>query len=107
MPSECEKTFPIYDQARVVSCAAVEGANPEGSVWSLVVEPSGKGRGASKAVPLPLAGQFYMLQAVRTNTLLGRPISVFHVNKDGADPRLEFLILLKGHTHQQVLKQKE
>ena len=96
MPSECNKTFPIYDQARVVSCAAVEGANPKGSVWSLVVEPTGKGCAAGKAEPLPLAGQFYMLQAVRTNTLLGRPISVFHVNKDGAAPRLEFLILLKG-----------
>ena len=96
MPSECNKTFPIYDQARVVSCAAVEGANPAGSVWSLVVEPSGKGCGSGKTVPLPLAGQFYMLQAVRSNTLLGRPISVFHVNKDGAAPRLEFLILLKG-----------
>ena len=97
MLSDCTgKNFPIYDQARVVSCAAVEGANPAGSVWSLVVEPSGKGCGAGKAVPLPLAGQFYMLQAVRTNTLLARPISVFHVNKDGAAPRLEFLILLKG-----------
>ena len=96
MPSECNKTYPIYDQARVVSCAAVEGANPKGSVWSLVVEPTGKGCAAGKSVPLPLAGQFYMLQAVRTNTLLGRPISVFHVNKDGAAPRLEFLILLKG-----------
>lgn len=96
MPSECNKTYPIYDQARVVSCAAVEGANPAGSVWSLVVEPSGKGCGEGKTIPLPLAGQFYMLQAVRTNTLLGRPISVFHVNKDGAAPRLEFLILLKG-----------
>lgn len=96
MPSECDKTYPIYDQARVVSCAAVEGANPAGSVWSLVVEPSGKGCGSGKTVPLPLAGQFYMLQAVRTNTLLARPISVFHVNKDGSAPRLEFLILLKG-----------
>ncbi len=96
MPSECNKIYPIYDQARVVSCAAVEGANPKGSVWSLVVEPTGKGSGSGKTVPLPLAGQFYMLQAVRTNTLLGRPISVFHVNKDGAAPRLEFLILLKG-----------
>lgn len=96
MPLECDKTFPIYDQARVVSCAAVEGANPAGSVWSLVVEPSGKECGDGKTIPLPLAGQFYMLQAVRTNTLLGRPISVFHVNKDGAAPRLEFLILLKG-----------
>ena len=96
MPSECNKTFPIYDQARVVSCAAVEGANPKGSVWSLVVEPSGKGCGSGKTVPLPLAGQFYMLQAVRTNTLLARPISVFHVDKSGAAPRLEFLILLKG-----------
>ena len=96
MPSECNKTFPIYDQARVVSCAAVEGANPAGSVWSLVVEPSGKGCGTGRTVPLPLAGQFYMLQAVRTNTLLGRPISVFHVDRSGAAPRLEFLILLKG-----------
>ncbi len=97
MLSDCTgKTYPIYDQARVVSCAAVEGANPAGSVWSLVVEPSGKGCGEGKAVPLPLAGQFYMLQAVRSNTLLARPISVFHVNKDGAAPRLEFLILLKG-----------
>jgi dihydroorotate dehydrogenase (NAD+) catalytic subunit len=94
MPSECKKTYPLYTTAQVVKCSAVEGASPKGSVWQLVVElPWGA---QEHLQSLPLAGQFYMLQAARTNTLLGRPISVFHVNKEAARPQIEFLILIKG-----------
>ena len=94
MPSECGKTYPLYTQGNVVRCTAVEGASPKGSVWQLVVELPWGAEVYPKS--LPLAGQFYMLQAARTNTLLGRPISVFHVNKEGARPQIEFLILIKG-----------
>ena len=94
MSSECNKTYPLYTQADVVSCTAVEGASPKGSVWQLVVELPWGAEEHPKS--LPLAGQFYMLQAARTNTLLGRPISVFHVNKEAERPQIEFLILIKG-----------
>jgi len=95
MPADsCEKTYPLYTQGNVVRCIAVEGASPKGSVWQLVVELPWGAEEHPKS--LPLAGQFYMLQAARTNTLLGRPISVFHVNKEGARPQIEFLILIKG-----------
>ena len=93
MSSECNKTYPLYTQGNVVRCIAVEGASPKGSVWQLVVELPWGAEDHPKS--LPLAGQFYMLQAARTNTLLGRPISVFHVN-EGARPQIEFLILIKG-----------
>ena len=93
MSSECNKTYPLYTQGNVVRCTAVEGASPKGSVWQLVVELPWGAEDHPKS--LPLAGQFYMLQAARTNTLLGRPISVFHVN-EGARPQIEFLILIKG-----------
>ena len=94
MPSVCEKTYPLYTQAQVVECTAVEGASPKGSVWQLVVELPWGADAHPKS--LPLAGQFYMLQAARTNTLLGRPISVFHINKKAGRPQIEFLILIKG-----------
>ena len=94
MSSECNKTYPLYTQANVVRCTAVDGASPKGSVWQLVVELPWSADSHPKS--LPLAGQFYMLQAARTNTLLGRPISVFHVNKEAARPQIEFLILIKG-----------
>ena len=94
MSSECNKTYPLYTQGNVVSCTAVEGASPKGSVWQLVVELPWGAEAHPKS--LPLAGQFYMLQAARTNTLLGRPISVFHVNKEAVRPQIEFLILIKG-----------
>ncbi len=94
MPSVCEKTYPLYTQAQVVECTAVKGASPKSSVWQLVVELPWSADVHSKS--LPLAGQFYMLQAARTNTLLGRPISVFHVNKKAERPQIEFLILIKG-----------
>ena len=94
MPSVCEKTYPLYTQAQIVGCTAVEGASPKGSVWQLVVELPWGADAHPKS--LPLAGQFYMLQAARTNTLLGRPISVFHINKKAGRPQIEFLILIKG-----------
>ena len=102
MPSDCSgKQYPLFLQASVVSCNIVQGANPKGSVWRLVVEPVW-GEHANKK-QLPLAGQFYMLQAERTNTLLGRPISVYHVDNSNPDkPYIEFLILLKGQGTQEL-----
>ena len=102
MPVDCSgKPYPLFLQASVVCCEQVEGANPKGSVWRLVVEPVW-GQHADKK-QLPLAGQFYMLQAERTNTLLGRPISVYHVdNSNSNKPRIEFLILLKGKGTQEL-----
>ena len=95
MPADsCEKTYPLYTQGNVVRCTVVEGASPKGSVWQLIVELPWGAEVHPKS--LPLAGQFYMLQAARTNTLLGRPISVFHVNKEAERPQIEFLILIKG-----------
>ena len=102
MPVDCSgKPYPLFLQASVVCCEQVEGANPKGSVWRLVVEPVW-GEHANKK-QLPLAGQFYMLQAERTNTLLGRPISVYHVdNSNPNKPCIEFLILLKGKGTQEL-----
>ena len=102
MPSDCSgKPYPLFLQASVVCCEQVEGANPKGSVWRLVVEPVWGDHANKKQ--LPLAGQFYMLQAERTNTLLGRPISVYHVDNSNPDkPCIEFLILLKGKGTQEL-----
>ena len=102
MPVDCSgKPYPLFLQANVVCCEQVEGANPKGSVWRLVVEPVWSEYANKKQ--LPLAGQFYMLQAERTNTLLGRPISVYHVDNSNPDkPRIEFLILLKGKGTQEL-----
>ena len=70
-------------------CEAVAGAVPAGSVYKLCVE--------SKQTQMPLPGQFYMLHAVRSSTLLGRPISIYHAEKkDDGTISLEFLILVKG-----------
>ena len=102
MPVDCSgKPYPLFLQASVVCCEQVEGANPKGSVWRLVVEPVWGDHANKKQ--LPLAGQFYMLQAERTNTLLGRPISVYHVDNSNPDkPCIEFLILLKGKGTQEL-----
>ena len=50
-----------------------------------------------KGSPDPAAGQFYMLHAVNSSSLLGRPISVYYSEKkkDGS-VEIYFLILVKG-----------
>lgn len=92
MYKDCQGVpYPVYAQGAVSYCGVVKGAVPEKSVYELrVTLPSGATE--------PAAGQFYMLHALRSNTLLGRPISVFHSEqkKDGS-VEITFLILVKGN----------
>ncbi len=90
MYKDCEGVpYPVFCEGLVCGCEAVVGAVPAGSVYKLSVE--------SKQTQMPLSGQFYMLHAVRSSTLLGRPISIYHAEKkDDGTIALEFLILVKG-----------
>ncbi len=85
--------YPVFAKGVVSECAPVVGAVPFGSVYSLKVLLEA---GSQE----PAAGQFYMLHAVRSDVLLGRPISVYHSEvlsqEDGNRVELTFLILLKG-----------
>ncbi len=82
--------YPVYALGKVTMCGAESGAVPEGSVYRLVLEIRGK-----KGI-MPQAGQFYMLHAVKSGVLLGRPVSVFHAKKTSHGIELHFLILIKG-----------
>ncbi|MCQ2591877.1 MAG: dihydroorotate dehydrogenase [Treponema sp.] len=89
MFADCEENpLPTYCSGEVVSCENVKEAVPQGSVFLLKVTTN----------QLPAAGQFFMLHPERSNYLLGRPISVYHV-ENGADGKnvVYFLILLKGN----------
>ena len=85
--------YPVFAKGVVSECSPIVGAVPFGSVYSLKVLLEA---GSQE----PAAGQFYMLHAVRSDVLLGRPISVFHSEvlseEDGCRIELTFLILLKG-----------
>ena len=85
--------YPVFAKGVVSECTPVVGAVPFGSVYSLKILLEA---GSQE----PAAGQFYMLHAVRSDVLLGRPISVFHSEvlskEDGCRVELTFLILLKG-----------
>ena len=82
--------YPVFAKGEVTDCAFVVGAIPFGSVSLLKVRLEA---GSQE----PAAGQFYMLHAIRSDVLLGRPISIYHSEKraDGS-VELSFLILLKG-----------
>ena len=88
MFNDCEGIpLPVYCDGVVTYCGNVNGAVPEGSVFLLKIETT----------QLPAAGQFFMLHPQRSNTLLARPISVYHVeNLDDGKNEISFLILLKG-----------
>lgn len=124
--------LPIFSKAKVTKCESVKSASPEGSVWLLELKVSSRGgalagvgvfangdglasaKNSAKAAPIPRAGQFFMLRAEKSGTMLARPISVFHVqsaNEDAfassvaSDSRetfgdgaaaVQFLILRKG-----------
>lgn len=88
--------YPIYAIGTVTMCGTVEGANPQGSVYMLKVEVT------EENAQLPLAGQFYMLRAMKTGILLGRPISIFHAEKTPHGVELQFLILVKGKGTQEL-----
>ncbi len=82
--------YPVFAKGEVTDCAFVVGAIPFGSVSLLKVR-------LESGSQEPAAGQFYMLHAIRSDVLLGRPISIYHSEKkaDGS-VELSFLILLKG-----------
>ena len=85
--------YPVFAKGVVSECAPLVGAVPFVSVYSLKVLLEA---GSQE----PAAGQFYMLHAVRSDVLLGRPVSVYHSEvlsqEDGCRVELTFLILLKG-----------
>ncbi|MBR1638020.1 MAG: dihydroorotate dehydrogenase [Treponema sp.] len=105
--------LPLYAQGFVSECVPVVGAVPFGSVYSLKVLVSTGAKFTAKGAVCggePAAGQFYMLHALRSDVLLGRPISVYNSRQlSASDSRelygtekyagaieLTFLILLKG-----------
>ena len=91
--------YPVFAKGLVSECEPVNGAIPVGSVYQLkvILEPGSQE---------PAAGQFYMLHAVRSDVLLGRPISIYNSEiitegKNSGCVELTFLILLKGEgTHE-------
>ena len=87
MLTDCQNIpLPVFGKGVVLSCEAEKGAVPQGSVRLLKVK-------LSDGAPMPAPGQFYMLRATRSQTLLGRPISVYHAQNGEVD----FLILVKGN----------
>ena len=82
--------YPVFAKGIVSSCEPVAGAVPFGSVYLLKVQLPPESQE-------PAAGQFYMLHAVKSDVLLGRPISIYHSETiaNGA-VELSFLMLLKG-----------
>lgn len=91
MTDFCQDEAPaIFQMAHVIECAPVQGAVPEGSVWSLSLK--------AEKTALPAAGQFFMLRSHSSQKLLARPISVFSVQilPDNNSAKIEFLILKKG-----------
>ena len=95
MYKDCQGTpLPVFTQGFVSSCNPLKEAVPKNSVYSLKVIIKAN---SDKEVQEPAAGQFYMLRAVRTNTLLGRPISVYHSERlSDKSVEVTFLILVKG-----------
>ena len=82
--------YPVFAKGLVTESAFVVGAIPFGSVSLLKVRLD---QGSQE----PAAGQFYMLHAIRSDVLLGRPISIYHSEtKADGSVELSFLILLKG-----------
>ena len=87
---------PSFGVGKVCFCGVVESARPLGSIYLLKVDFDGKNR------DLPLAGQFYMLRSVKSEVLLGRPISVYAAEKKGDSVQISFLILKKGTGTQEL-----
>ena len=82
--------YPVFAKGEVFESSVVSEAIPFGSVHLLKVRLEADSQE-------PAAGQFYMLHAIRSDVLLGRPISVYHSEKkDNGEVELSFLILLKG-----------
>ncbi|NLC92224.1 MAG: dihydroorotate dehydrogenase [Treponema sp.] len=87
--------FPVFAEAKVDECSVVKNAIPENSVFLLKVI-------LHETNNCPLPGQFYMLHSVKSNVLLGRPISVFHAERKQNNLEIQFLILVKGKGTQEL-----
>ncbi|WP_294427389.1 dihydroorotate dehydrogenase [uncultured Treponema sp.] len=91
--------LPVFGKGVVTYCSVENGASPKGSVWLLKVLMNDS--------PLPVAGQFYLLRAVKSGVLLGRPISIYMSKKAGNGVALDFLILKKGTGTQELCALKQ
>lgn len=87
--------LPIFTKGVVQQCAVVASARPTHSVYLLSVS-------VCASDPVPIAGQFYLLRAVPSGVLLGRPISVYLSHKHADGMTLDFLILKKGAGTQEL-----
>ena len=52
----------------------------------------------------PKAGQFYLIQSENSGVQFGRPISVYHSERDGLKQKVQFMILLKGKGTEELSK---
>lgn len=92
----CE--YPVFSEAKVLSCQVVEGARPLGSVYKLTLETQKQG----------MSGQFFMLRSKKSQNLLARPISIYHSEKiDNGCALVSFLILLKGRGTKELVSLKK
>ena len=80
-----EKLIPAFC-ASVVKCTKVQ----EGIYKLLLKHCTGE------RLQKPLAGQFYMLRASKSEVFLSRPISIYRTREKDSVQYVEFLILLKG-----------
>ncbi len=92
---------PSFGVGTVNECSIVETARPLGSIYLLTVDFSGLDKDE------PLAGQFYMLRSVKSEILLGRPISVYAAEKNSDGTKISFLILKKGTGTQELCSLKK
>lgn len=95
--TDCKgEILPVFGKGVVTSCGIENGAVPFDSVWNLKLLMLVDVSSGSADVPVPAAGQFYLLRSAKSGVLLGRPISVYMARKAGEAAYLEFLILKKG-----------
>ena len=52
----------------------------------------------------PKAGQFYLIQSENSGVQFGRPISVYHSEREGLKQKVQFMILLKGKGTEELSK---
>ena len=94
------ENLPTFAVAKVAGCSPVAGCVPVNSVWYLKLNLKSLG---GEVNPEPVPGQFYMLRPVKSDLLLGRPISVYGFRRLSEDDiTIEFLILEKGKGTEQL-----
>jgi dihydroorotate dehydrogenase (NAD+) catalytic subunit len=95
--TDCKgEPLPVFGKGVVTNCDVEHGAVPFDSVWNLKLLMLVDLSNGSTDVPVPAAGQFYLLRSAKSGVLLGRPISIYMSRKAGEAAYLEFLILRKG-----------